>query len=402
MTSLDWSVSIQCDWEETLAQDGGKAWVSFKHVDGKSVHDSIKKIGNELMSTEEAFTIKTLGSNILNVVHKGSNCRLVCVAPEKVYKGLLSGARVTNVDVSSGGLGVATTSDNSNITVWETDTGSVRRHLSGHLGEVYSARLFPSGVVVLSNGADMTIRIWNAGTGSCPVSLTGHTAPVTDTAIVSKGRNIVSVSKDGTARLWSCGEQKCIGMLLSPEPDMIPDQINCCDITSNSHLHPLDPVDRDEMEMNSPEVETEDKLLAVGTETGHVKIINIAARTVLVDYKATSPVNCVTWTQRSLVVGCEDGSVHILSGSGNSIVKSSTSPVLCGYYEERLGGVMVGRQDGSVTLVRQPEEAGVRVMLSGPDMDPVYSIASDSNYIYTGCRDGHIRRYCLNNIVNLK
>ena len=63
---------------------------------------------------------------------------------------------------------------------------------------------------------------------------------------------------------------------------------------------------------------------------------------------------------------------------------------------------MVGRQDGSVTLVRQPEEAGVRVMLSGPDMDPVYSIASDSNYIYTGCRDGHIRRYCLNNIVNLK
>ena len=402
MTSLDWSVSIQCDWEETLAQDGGKAWVSFKHVDGKSVHDSIKKIGNELMSKEEAFTIKNLGSNILNVVHKGSNCRLVCVAPDKVYKNLLSGARVTNVDVSSGGLGVATTSDNSNIAVWETDTGALRRHLSGHLGEVYSARLFPSGVVVLSTGADMTIRIWNAGTGTCPVSLTGHTAPVTDIAIVSKGKNIVSVSKDGTARLWSCGEQKSIGMLLSPERDMLPDHLNCCDITSQSHLHPLDPVDRDEMEMNSPEVETEDKLLAVGTEAGHVKIINIAARTLMVDYKAGSPVNCVTWTKMSLVVGCEDGSVHILSGSGNSIVKSSTSPVLCGRYVERLGGVMVGRQDGSVNLVRQPGETGVRLMLSGPDMDPVYdpvySIASDNNYIYTGCRVGHIRRYCLNNI----
>ena len=97
-----------------------------------------------------------------------------CVAPDKVYKDLLSGARVTNVDVSSGGLGVATTSDNSNIAVWETDTGALRRYLSGHLGEVYSARLFPSGVVVLSTGADMTIQIWNAGTGTCPVSLTGH------------------------------------------------------------------------------------------------------------------------------------------------------------------------------------------------------------------------------------
>ena len=122
----------------------------------------------------------------------------------------------------------------------------------------------------------------------------------------------------------------------------------------------------------------------------------------MVDYKAGSPVNCVTWTKMSLVVGCEDGSVHILSGSGNSIVKSSTSPVLCGRYVERLGGVMLGRQDGSVSLVRQPGETGVRLMLSGPDMDPVYSIASDNNYIYTGCRDGHIRRYCLNNIVNLK
>ena len=402
MTSLGWSVNIQCDWEETLAQDGGKAWVSFKHVDGKSVHDSIKKIGDELMSTEDAFTIKNLGSNILDVCHKGSNDRLVCVAPDKVFKDLISGARITNVDVSSGGLGVATTSDNSSIAVWETDTGTVRRHLGGHLGEVYSATLFPSGVVVLSSGADMTIRIWNAGTGTCPVSLTGHTGPVTDTAIVNKGRNIISVSKDGTARLWSCGEQKCIGLLLFPEPDMLPDQLTCCDITSQSHFHPLEPANRDEMEMNSPEIDTEDKVLAVGTEGGHVKIINIAARTLLMDYQAGSPVNCVLWTKSSLVVGCQDGSVHILGGSGNSIVKCSTSPVLCGSFEERLGSVMVGRQDGSVSLLREPGDSRVMVMLSGPDMDPVYSIASDNNYIYTGCRDGLVRRYCLNNIVNLK
>ena len=402
MTSLGWSVNIQCDWEETLAQDGGKAWVSFKHVDGKSVHDSIKKIGDELISTEDAFTIKSLGSNILDVCHKGTNDRLACVAPDKVFKDLISGARITNVDVSSGGLGVATTSDNSNIAVWETDTGAVRRHLGGHRGEVYSARLFPSGVVVLSTGADMTIRIWNAGTGTCPVSLTGHTAPVTDTAIVNKGRNIISVSKDGTARLWSCGEQKCIGLLVSPEPDMLPDQLTCCDITSQSNFHPLEPADRDEMEMNSPEIDTEDKVLAVGTEGGHVRIINISARTLLMDYQAGSPVNCVIWTKSSLVVGCQDGSVHILGGSGNSIVKCSTSPVLCGSFEERLGSVMLGRQDGSVSLLRDPGDSRVKVMLSGPDMDPVYSIASDNNYIYTGCRDGLVRRYCLNNIVNLK
>ena len=75
---------------------------------------------------------------------------------------------------------------------------------------------------------------------------------------------------------------------------------------------------------------------------------------------------------------------------------------MCGSFEERLGSVMVGRQDGSVSLLREPGDSRVMVMLSGPDMDPVYSIASDNNYIYTGCRDGLVRRYCLNNIVNLK
>ena len=39
--------------------------------------------------------------------------------------------------------------------VWETNTGLIRRKLEGHVGDVYSAQLFPSGIVVLSCGADM-------------------------------------------------------------------------------------------------------------------------------------------------------------------------------------------------------------------------------------------------------
>ena len=56
-------------------------------------------------------------------------------------------------------------------------------------------KLFPSGVVVLSSGADMRMKIWSAENGSCPVTLAGHSSAVTDTAIIGRGMNVASVSK---------------------------------------------------------------------------------------------------------------------------------------------------------------------------------------------------------------
>ena len=71
----------------------------------------------------------------------------------------------------------------------------IQRKLDGHLGDVYSVKLFPSGVVVLSSGADMRMKIWSAENGSCPVTLAGHSSAVTDTAIIDRGMNVASVSK---------------------------------------------------------------------------------------------------------------------------------------------------------------------------------------------------------------
>ena len=182
-----------------------------------------------------------------------------------------------------------------------------------------------SGLVVLSAGADMRIKIWSASTGDCPVTLTEHTQPVTDTAIVARGKNIISVSKDGSVRLWSCGESKCIGILASGL-----DQLNCCDITDQSSFHPLDLPDRDDTELNCPEVDTEDKVLAVGSEVGQVQIINVAARSVIHKYSAGSPVNCVTWSPS-----------HQISRTGQHIEKSSSSPVLCMRNIDKLGSLVV-------------------------------------------------------------
>lgn len=74
-------------------------------------------------------------------------------------------------------------------------TGEVVLDLKGHGGPVYKCRFFPSGIVVLSAGADGSCRVWSAETGINPVTLKGHKMSVADVTIIDRGRNIVSVSK---------------------------------------------------------------------------------------------------------------------------------------------------------------------------------------------------------------
>ncbi len=51
----------------------------------------------------------------------------------------------------------------------------LQRTLEGHVGDIYTCRYFPSGIVVLSGGADLRLKIWSVQDGSCPRTLTGHT-----------------------------------------------------------------------------------------------------------------------------------------------------------------------------------------------------------------------------------
>lgn len=67
--------------------------------------------------------------------------------------------------------------------------------MTGHYGDIYCCRWFPSVKVVLSCGADLRIKIWSSDSGECAGTLVGHTQVVTDLAIVDRGRNIISVSK---------------------------------------------------------------------------------------------------------------------------------------------------------------------------------------------------------------
>ncbi|XP_069176107.1 proteasomal ATPase-associated factor 1 isoform X2 [Procambarus clarkii] len=320
---------------------------------------------------------------MISVTHQPSGLSTVFIAPVATFSGIHSKS-VLCVSVADGGLGVSVCTDNK-LQVWETKTGIVRRVLEGHLFDVYTCCLFPSGIVVLSGGGDMQLRIWDAATGACPVVLKGHTGAVLDTAIVDRGKNVISVSKDGQAKLWNCGQAKCIATLLSAESI-----INCCaicDVTGVINL-PAPAEIPDELEYD-----TAGKVLLVGCEDGQVYLVAVESRSIMGSFSVGATVLSVCWASPTVgVVGLSDGCLKIIDAvslTTRPLAHHSASQVES--LTPHRGGVLAGRRDGTCQFYKL--DGSSPYQLTGSDCDPIYKIASDSNYIYTACRDGIIRKY---------
>jgi proteasomal ATPase-associated factor 1 len=93
--------------------------------------------------------------------------------------------------------------------VLDSNDGSVRLSLKGHVGDITTAQFFPSGEVVLSTASDFTAKVWGLD-GSNPVTLKGHTSSIVDAGIIARGRNVVTTGKDGTVKLWELASESVI------------------------------------------------------------------------------------------------------------------------------------------------------------------------------------------------
>lgn len=60
---------------------------------------------------------------------------------------------------------------------------------------------------------------------------------------------------------------------------------------------------------------------------------------------------------------------------------------------------VLGRQDGICTVISlQEAHNAIRVYLTGSDCDGIRDISSNGKWIFTGCRDGLIRKYDFNQV----
>lgn len=185
--------------------------------------------------------------------------------------------QINSIDVAPSGIAVS--SSNDKVKVWDTVNGQNKHDLEGHFLDVNKVKFFPSNKVVLTAGADMQMKIWSAIDASCPVTLIGHKSRINDVVIVDRGKNIISVGGDGLVKLWSCAKAKCIEDIfdISTQDDHGPNRsINACQIRSINSTN-LSIGVREEPPCEDA-VETEDKLLVIGTESGFVYCISVHSK----------------------------------------------------------------------------------------------------------------------------
>lgn len=111
---------------------------------------------------------------------------------------------------------ILTGSDDTNINVYNTQTGALRKKLKGHEGGVWALQY--DGDVLVSGSTDRSVRVWNIPEGRCTQVFQGHTSTVrclqilmpSEVGKTSDGRPvmtpkqplIITGSRDSNLRVW--------------------------------------------------------------------------------------------------------------------------------------------------------------------------------------------------------
>ncbi|QPG77262.1 hypothetical protein FOA43_004670 [Brettanomyces nanus] len=137
---------------------------------------------------------------------------------------------------------IAAGSDDSSITIYDTQTGKLRTVLSGHNGGVWAMKYYKN--TLASGSTDRTVRIWNIKRGKCTHIFRGHISTVRCLDIIEPrqigtddlGRPIVypkdplliTGSRDATLFVWK--------LPLAGEDDPVSDEPIDLDEHSNKYL----------------------------------------------------------------------------------------------------------------------------------------------------------------------
>src|SRR5215813_13791842 len=73
---------------------------------------------------------------------------------------------------------IATGSDDSNIRLWDIESGELVRTLEGHQNAVWSVAWSGDGQWLASGASDRTVRVWEASSGQLVHTLEGHQGTV--------------------------------------------------------------------------------------------------------------------------------------------------------------------------------------------------------------------------------
>jgi WD40 repeat protein len=348
--------------------------------------------------------------------------------------------------VAAHGDALVSGGEDGTVRIWDLAEGRAVRQRRGHAGWVYAVAISPDGRTIASAGDDMTIRLWRLDTGESTGILSGHRRRIRGLAFAADGR-LVSGAEDGSACLWDTHRTSLIRTMRTPGCPVWSIAVGVADTLIAAagedefvRLYDLDSGDLIEEKAAHRDwiraVSFAGDMLITASGDGSIRMWKVSGqeftlvrttdtparvRAVAVSPEADFIVAAIEdatlraftadgpageqqlppgidWVRavtlrpdRSVIAGCEDGSIRIWDGRGLTVLEHGSGTTWSAAFAE--DQALLGRSDGTVEVRDTASSELLRTLRAGDGR--VWSLATSPELAAAACGDGSARLWSL-------